>query len=655
MSLRWKHWLLITLSCLGLMAAPTAHSAPSATLLIYADALDGGWANWSWDTTVNFDNTAPVHAGNRSIAVTFTAAWAGVYLHANAPINLSAYETLRFWAHGGSSGQRAITIVANGNDAAVFTLSAPASTWTQFDVPLSALGSPATLSDLYWQDNSGGAQPTFYLDDVQLIGSGPEPGNTIALSVNAQADMHPINPDIYGLNFADEALAAELNLPVRRWGGNSTTRYNWQSNLSNTGSDWYFENIPQDGGTSANGSTTDLFVEQDRRTGTQTILTVPLIGWVAKSSSPRQHPYACGFKVSVYGPQITPPDQPWLAPVDPWDTDCGTGVNAGGDIAGNNPLDTSTAISPTFVAQWVAHLIGRYGTAANGGVKFYNLDNEPMLWNSTHRDVHPAPATYDELRNQTYQYAAAIKAADPSALTLGPVLWGWCAYFHSARDGCTPGLDYSSHNNTYFVPWYLQQLAAYQQQHGTRILDYLDLHYYPQANGVSLSSAGNAATQALRLRSTRSLWDTGYADESWISDGGDVAVQLIPRMKEWVAANYPGTKLAITEYNWGALDHINGAVTQADVLGIFGRQGLDLATLWSPPDATEPGAFAFRMYRNYDGADHAFGETSVRAVSADQDRLAIYAAKRGADNALTLIIINKSLTQPLTGTVTISG
>ncbi len=654
MSIRWKRWCLIAMMCLGLLSAPTAYSAPAATATIYADALATGWENWSWDTTVNLNNTTPVQAGNRSIAVTFTAAWAGLYLHTAPAINLSGYQTLRFWAHGGASGSRAIKIVANGNGNATYPIAVAANGWTLFEVALSDLGSPATLSDLYWQDNSGGAQPVFYLDDIQLIGGGPEPGTTIMLSVNAQADVHPISPDIYGMNFADEALAAELNLPVRRWGGNSTTRYNWQSNLSNTGSDWYFENIPQEGGSTANGSATDLFVEQDRRTNTKTILTVPLIGWVAKGSSPRQHPYACGFKVSVYGPQITPPDQPWLDPVDPWDTDCGTGVKASGNITGNNPLDTSLVISPTFVAQWVTHLVGRYGTAANGGVKFYNLDNEPMLWSSTHRDVHPAPATYDELRDKTVQYAGALKGADPSALTLGPVLWGWCAYFFSAHDGCSIGTDYAAHNNTYFVPWYLQQMAAYQQQHGTRILDYLDLHYYPQAAGVALSGAGNATTQALRLRSTRALWDATYADESWISDGGGVAVQLISRMRAWVAANYPGTKLAITEYNWGALDHINGALAQADVLGILGREGVDLATLWAPPASTEPGAYAFRLYRNYDGQHHAFGETSVQAVSADQDRLAIYAAKRGVDKALTLMVINKS-TAALTGTVSLAG
>jgi hypothetical protein len=279
-----------------------------------------------------------------------------------------------------------------------------------------------------------------------------------------------------------------------------------------------------------------------------------------------------------------------------------------------------------------------------------------MLWNSTHRDVHPQPTTYDEMRDKTYAYAAAIKQADPSAKTLGPVLWGWCAYFFSAKDNCNIGTDYTSHANTAFVPWYLQQMKAYEQANGVRLVDYLDLNYYPQADGVALSGAGNYTTQALRLRSTRSLWDSTYVDESWIGGAGwqSGIVKLIPRMKAWVTDNYSGTKLAITEYNWGALDHINGAITQADVLGIFGREGLDLATLWDPPDAEQPGAYAFRMYRNYDGAHHAFGDASVRAASADQSTVAIYAARRSSDQALTLMVINKSLTQTLTSSIGLS-
>jgi hypothetical protein len=635
-------------------------SRPQAPHPIYADALANNWGDWSWNTTVNLDNPAPA-CGTYSIAATFTQGWDGLQFGHQPAIDLNGYDTLRFWIHGGTSGGQSVTVHLDGGISQVVT--PQANSWQLIDIPLSQLGSPATVGLVVLWNNTDHAQATFYVDDLQFINTGlptptpVPPGVGPALSVDAQADRHPISPYIYGMNFADEALAAELGLPVRRWGGNSTSRYNWQINVHNTGSDWYFENIPDDNsGPLPNGSAADQFVEQDRRTGTKTILTMPLIGWTPKRRV-ENHPYDCGFKVSKYGAQISPPDQPWVAPVDPWDTDCGSGVNNSGNLTGNNPADTSMAITTTFVISWINHLASRYNLAANGGVLFYNLDNEPMLWKSTHRDVHPLPATYNELRDQTYAVAAAIKQADPSAQTLGPVLWGWCAYFFSAHDGCNIGSDYISHTNTAFVPWYLQQMKAYEQAHGVRLVDYLDLHYYPQSNGISQSPAGNSATQALRLRSTRSLWDPTYVDESWIGDAGweSGIVRLIPRMKDWVNTNYPSTKLAITEYNWGALDHINGAVTQADVLGLFGREGLDLATLWGPPTATQPAAYAFRLYLNYDGQHHAFGDVSVRATSADQGSVAVYAAQRSSDQALTIMVINKSLTQTLTSSIGLSN
>ena len=470
------------------------------------------------------------------------------------------------------------------------------------------------------------------------------------MNIDVNAGRHPISEGIYGMNFADEQMAVELRLPVRRWGGNSTSRYNWQNDTYNTGSDWYFENIREDNSNPSalpDGSAADLFVEQDRRTATKTLMTVPIIGWVAKRRV-ENHPYDCGFNVTKYGAQQS---------VDQWDTNCGNGVNTSGtNIVGNDPSDTSSTVGPDFITSWINHLVGKYGKANGKGVAYYALDNEPMLWNSTHRDVHPQPTTYDELRDRAYQYAAAIKTADPSAQTLGPVLWGWCAYFYSALDGCSIGTDYQSHGNTAFVAWYLQQMKAYEQQHGLRIVDYLDLHYYPAATGVSLSTAGNSSTQALRLRSTRSLWDPSYVDESWISNmaTGGITVRMIPRMKDWVNNNYPGTKLAITEYNWGGLESINGALAQADVLGIFGREGMDIATLWGPPSSSQPGAFAFRLYRNYDSAGNGFGDISVQAASADQGLLSVYAASRSKDNALTIIVINKT-SGSLLSTINLAG
>lgn len=145
-------------------------------------------------------------------------------------------------------------------------------------------------------------------------------------------------------------------------------------------------------------------------------------------------------------------------------------------------------------------------------------------------------------------------------------------------------------------------------------------------------------------------------DESWIKDAGPEGgiVQLLPRMRAWVDEHYPGTKLAVTEYNWGALGYINGALAQAEVLGIFGREGLDLATLWAPPAADQPGAFAFRIYRNYDGGGSRFGDTSVQAASADAGKLSIFAATRSSDGALTAVVINKT-DGALTGSLSVAN
>jgi len=624
-------------------------------LTVYDDTLTNEWVDWSWGAVTNLENSYPAHTGSASIATTINSTqWGGLYLHTDAALNSSGYLGVRFWIHGGVTGSQQIdfkVIDENDNDwTAAVPIVPVANTWTQVTVLFSQVSNPTTVAGLVWQDGTGDLQPTFYVDDIVLIGDSgltytPSPtvltGVGPALSVDVAAERQPISPYIYGMNFADEDLAAELGLPVGRWGGNSTSRYNWQTDVHNTGSDWYFENIPGNNAydpSLPNNSTTDLTVEQNLRTDTETILTMPLIGWTPKSNPEADsHPFDCGFKVSVYGSQEA---------VDPWDLDCGNGNQGGTQITWNDPNDTSIAIGPPFVTSWINHLTARYGTAANGGVMFYNLDNEPMLWNSTHRDVFPDPTSYDVIRDRTWNYAAAIKAVDPSAQTLGPVVWGWCAYFHSALDGCSPGSDYQNHGDTYFTPWYLQQMAAYEQTHGIRILDYLDLHIYPQVSGVFSDDLGNADVQAARLRSTRQFWDPTYVHEGWINQ----PVYLIPRMQQWIADNYPDTKTAITEYNWGAHGYLNGALAQADILGIFGREGLDLATLWGAPDINQPAAYAFRMFLNYDGLGSGFGDTNVRAVSDDQEQLAIYAAQREYDGAVTLMIINKT-DQALTSSV----
>lgn len=447
-----------------------------------------------------------------------------------------------------------------------------------------------------------------------------------ALSVDASAGRHAIDPAIYGMNFADETLAEQIDLPVDRWGGNAVERYNYLEGIGNRGADWYFENIPDCFGVNPCNSSADRgyrayqdFIEQDRRTGADSLITLPLIGY-ASNNPTYGHPFHCGFPSSAYPSQQS---------FDPWDSNCGNGKSGGGaNLAPPDPLTTtSRSWGAAENAGWVDDLKSRYG-----GVRHYELGNEPNLWDSTHRDVHPAPTTYDELWQKTRDSAAAVKAHDPAGNVLMFSEWGWPHYLCSAKD--TEALGYCSasapdraaHGGTPLVEWLLQQAAAYQASHGgQRIVDYLDLHYYRQ---------GGNTTDV-----TRSLWDPTYTDPSWINE----KIELIPRMKRWVADNYPGTKLSLSEYDLGGTGNATtDFLIQAEVLGIFAREGLDMATRWGPPAAGDELADAWRLYRNYDGQGSKFGGTWVRSSSADQSKLAVYGAQRSADGAVTAMVVNKS-------------
>jgi hypothetical protein len=213
------------------------------------------------------------------------------------------------------------------------------------------------------------------------------------------------------------------------------------------------------------------------------------------------------------------------------------------------------------------------------------------------------------------------------------------------------------------IEYYLQQFAAYDKTNNQRLLDYLDLHTYFAAdypvgsgNGLGLTTAGDTGAQQARLNSTRVFWDPTYTDPNYpqpnyTTDANYttncnvplLAPQLIPMAQAWVAKDYPGTKVAFTEFNWGGQEHINGALAQADLLGIFGEYGLDMATLWGPPDPTTqiPGLMGYEVYRNYDGNKSMFGNMALTSTSVDQGQLSVYGALRTSDNAVTVVVINK--------------
>jgi hypothetical protein len=207
--------------------------------------------------------------------------------------------------------------------------------------------------------------------------------------------------------------------------------------------------------------------------------------------------------------------------------------------------------------------------------------------------------------------------------------------------------------------------------YGMRLLDYVDIHTYFAANyngsGTGLTAAGDTAEQIVRLNSTRVFWDPTYTDPNYTqpnypTDSGyttncnppALAPQLIPMLQSWVAKDYPGTKTSIDEYNFGGMESINGALAEADILGIFAKYGLDKGILWPTTNYSSqmPGTIAFEIYRNYDGAESGFGNMALTSTSANQGQLAVYGAQRTSDGAVTIVVINKTY-GPLSSTLTL--
>jgi hypothetical protein len=189
-------------------------------------------------------------------------------------------------------------------------------------------------------------------------------------------------------------------------------------------------------------------------------------------------------------------------------------------------------------------------------------------------------------------------------------------------------------------------------------MDVLDLHWYSEARSgtdpdsnpgtrindfqvIDNSPAGVAA----RVQAPRSLWDPTYKEVSWIAKWStNGPIRFLPRVQRDINDFKPGTKIAITEYNYGGTNHISGGIAEADVLGIYGKQGVFAATFWDLYGSSNSQYVtgAFKMYLNYNGAGGKFGDTSVDAATDSISKSAVYASTDSSDpSKMVLVAINR--------------
>jgi hypothetical protein len=636
--------------------------------IVYDDALENGWQNWGY-ATINYANTSPVHSGSDSVSVTIASPWEGIQIW-HSDQNSTPYGSISFWLNGGASGGQKLQVYGlsdlngtnNFSGSQRFMLPPlPANGWQQYTVPLSSLGvaNEPNFTGFVIQDSQGSTWPTFYMDDVMLVtnsssgssGGGNGTNVTVTVQINGALNRHTISPQIYGVAFATSNELSDLNFTMNRSGGNNETRDNWQINAHNLDFDWYFESYP-DSSSTVPGDTIDAFVANSKSGGAQPMITISMIGWMPYLGPGRAILWS--YSTNKYGPQKS---------VDPYRTDAGDGLsstNGNQPITWNNPNDANFPTNALFEQGLVQHLMSKWGASTNGGVGYYFMDNEHSLWFSTHQDIHPVGPTMQEIYTDMVAYATMVKSNDTNAIVLGPEEWGWPGYLYSGYDQQWSGKngdynppdypDRKANGGWDYGPWLLHQFQQYQNTYHVRLLDYFTYHCYPQEGNVG-GNAVDQATELLRNQSTRVFWDTNYVDPSWINS----VIALIPRMKNWVATNYPGTKIGVTEYNWGAESFMNGATAQADIMGIFGSQGLDLATRWTVPDTNTPTYLAMKIYRNYDGKKSVFGDASIQTVVPNPDELDAFSAMRSSDGALTVMVINKDITNATPVSLNISN
>lgn len=520
-------------------------------------------------------------------------------------------------------------------------------TWRKVVLPLNKFteNKDLDLARLWGIDFSySGNKPVAFEVDCISFGfdqpSSPKFQTTESYTARGKVELngptHAIADEIYGVCDLPVDKLSRYGITIARFGGNRSSRHHWKFNADNAGKDWFFKN----GGyriNNLNDSTYMRFVREQQAAGGAAYLTIPMLGYVAKDHD------SYSFSVKKYGKQdATESGHP----------DIGNGLTMERlAIRNNDPLDTSVAVGPDFIAEavrYVSQHAGR-GNASKPGVKYWVLDNEPMLWHKTHRDVRKAPVSYDELWDLTVKYAEAIKREDPTAKVAGFCSWGWTDLFYSAadegRDEYRSHSDHNAHGRMPIGEWFIKKCADYRKLHGKPLVDVFDIHWYPQAqvdgrdpyqaHGMDLK------LNQLRLRTTRDLWDPSYTPESWTKDaaGGGPAM-VLRRAKEWIAKHDPAMELALGEYNFGGSDNITGGLAQADVLGILAREQVNLGFIWNTPEGTQE--LAWKLYRDYDGRGSRFGDRYIHSTSSTHD-LCIHAAKRTKDGATTIVVINKNL------------
>lgn len=444
----------------------------------------------------------------------------------------------------------------------------------------------------------------------------------MTVTVDLSAEGKPISPYIYGINeYGHQEDLKSVRVHAVRQGGNRMTGYNWETNASNAGSDWKYSS---DNNLSASDEPADCVQQLSKEAARYGIgykmTTLQLAGYVSADKS------------GTVKEEETAPSKRWNA------------VEVTKGSAFSDEPDLTDGV--VYMDEYVNYIIGKLGDSQSAtGIQGYSLDNEPALWSGTHSRIHPQPVGMKELTEKSAATASAVKKLDPKAEIFGPALYGYTAFDHLADDSSSDEWETIKAEGGYhwYIDYYLDSMKKASEKAGTRLLDVLDIHYYSE-------SCRNGTED--RLQSVRTLYEKGFSENSWIGQWCMENVPILPTVQHSIDTYYPGTKLAVTEYNFGGDKEPSGAIAQAEALGCYADAGVYFASLWGGSGYILSG---LNLYTNYDGKGGCFGDTLLPTATEDVSKSSAYAAKNRDASTVTVMVTNKDLTAAEHTTVTLSG
>lgn len=447
----------------------------------------------------------------------------------------------------------------------------------------------------------------------------------VTIQVDVSAPAHPVSPYLYGRNNSvsdnpeqplSSAAWTKLRdagvMFLRESGGNNSTKYNWRRKLSSH-PDWYNNVYAHDWDYAAKSI-------QEHLPGAQGMWSFQLIGKAAKTTSANFNDWAFNNSDWWIG---TRQNLAGGGTVDPAPT-------AEEAIADGDPtryLETWSADSTVGILD---HWFGDKGIGLDPtGIVYWNMDNEAEVWHGTHDDIMPEPVQPEDYMQMYFAVAKKARNKFPGIKLVGPVAtneWQWYNW-------PTGAITYNGKHYAW-LEYFIKRVAEEQQASGLRLLDVLDIHYYPSGTDVDdvvqyhrvFFDKAYVYPEANGVKTINGGWDDAQENE-----------YILQRCREWLEAYMGaghGVTFSVTETGIPDIGPDGIAVWYASTLGEFMRQpDMELFSPWHwYPQMWE----VLHLFSRYNKSLY------LTSVSGNETLVSAYPTINASSDSITVMLVNRA-------------